>query len=150
MDIIGSLDDNTEIEREGDVMDEHKSSVAHISVSLKELSSPAKPTIKTESKELDVLRRRLADLEANIRRINGKIGTVTPGHSNKQVNVFEMELLDVSHSIATTCIEDAKELPNEKSRISDAIFSTGLKISKLLSPTTEASTKPVREGIHIY
>ena len=31
---------------------------------------------------------------------------------NKQVNVFEMELLDVSCSIAI--VEDTKQLPNEK------------------------------------
>ena len=55
IDVIDSLDDDTEIEIEGDVMDEHESRVAHISVSLKELSSPAEPTIKTESKELNVL-----------------------------------------------------------------------------------------------
>ena len=64
---------------------------------------------------------------------------------NKQVSVFEMELLDVSSSIAS--IEDAKELPDEKLWISDANFSTGLKISKLFSSATEASTTPVREGI---
>ena len=71
------------------------------------------------------------------------MGTMTPVPSmdcflleqcNKQVNIFEMELLNVSLSIATT--EGANELPDEKSRISDAIFSTGLKISKLLSSTT--------------
>ena len=50
---------------------------------------------------------------------------------HKRVNVFKRELLDVSRSIAT--IEDAKELPDEKSRISDAIFSADLKISELLS-----------------
>ena len=31
---------------------------------------------------------------------------------NKQVGGFKMELLDISHSIAT--IDDAKELPDEK------------------------------------
>ena len=67
---------------------------------------------------------------------------------NKRVNVFEMELLDVSCSIAT--IEDAKELPGEISLISDAIFSTGLKISKLLSSATEASTTDVREKNTFY
>ena len=56
MHVIDLLDGDTEIEREGDVMDEHESRVAHVSVSLKELCSTAKPTIKTESKELDVLR----------------------------------------------------------------------------------------------
>ena len=39
---------------------------------------------------------------------------------NKQVNVFVMELIDVSHSIAP--IEDAKELPDEKLLIPDAIL----------------------------
>ena len=49
------------------------------------------------------------------------MGTTTPGPSmdhylleqfNMQVNVFEMEMLDISRSIAF--IEDAKELPNEE------------------------------------
>ena len=50
MDVIDSLDDDTEIEREGDVMDEHKSRVTHISVSLKELSSPANQDRKQGTK----------------------------------------------------------------------------------------------------
>ena len=126
MDVFDSLDDENEIDKEHEVIDEHESRVAHIVVSLKSISSfslttsfePA-ATIKTEGKELDVLRGHLADLETNIRRMNGKIGTINPGPSldyclleqyNKQVNVFEMELLDVSHSIST--IEDAKALPD--------------------------------------
>ena len=56
-----------------------------------------------------------------------------------------MELLDISCSTVT--IEDAKELPDERWRISNSIFSIGLKISKLLSSATEAPTTPVREGI---
>ena len=44
---------------------------------------------------------------------------------NKQVSGFEMELLHVSCSSAT--MEDTKELPDEESRISDAIFSIGVK-----------------------
>ena len=39
-----------EIKREQAIMDEHENRVAHIFVSLKELSSLAEPTIKTESK----------------------------------------------------------------------------------------------------
>ena len=58
-----------------------------------------------------------------------------------------MELLNVSHSITT--IEDAKELPDKKSRISDSIFSIGLKISKFLFSATEASTAPFREGMNL-
>ena len=50
---------------------------------------------------------------------------------SKQVIVFEMEMLNVSRSMAG--IEDAKELPDGKSRIYDAIFSTGLMTSKLFS-----------------
>ena len=64
---------------------------------------------------------------------------------NKQVSVFEMEMLDDSCSMAA--IEYVKELPDEKSWISDAIFSIGLKISKVISSAAEASTTPVREGI---
>ena len=61
--------------------------------------------------------------EANITRINGKIGTVTPGPSmdccllekcNKQVNVFEMELLDVFRSLTTT--KDAKKSCSMRNR----------------------------------
>ena len=164
MDVIDTLEDVTdEIEMEEDVMEEHENKKADITISLKSISSSAPTTssktagtIKTESKGIEVQRRRLADVEANIRRINSKMVTVTPELSldrclleqcHKQVNVFEMRLLDISHSIAS--IKDAKELPDEKSPISDAIFSIGLKISKSLSPTMEASTKPVREGIRL-
>ena len=66
---------------------------------------------------------------------------------NKQVDGFEMELLDASHSIAT--IEHTKELPNKIPHISDAIFSIGLNVSKLLSYATEASITPFREGIYL-
>ena len=66
---------------------------------------------------------------------------------NNQVSLFEVESLDVSRSV--TSIEDAKELLNEKSQISDDIFSTGLKISNLLFSATEASTTPVKEGVHV-
>ena len=84
------------------------------------------------------------------------MGTVTPRtsmdrclleQSDKQVNVFEMELLNVSRSIAF--IEDAKELPNANMWIFNAIFSTSLKISKLLSSAMEASTTPITEGIRL-
>ena len=54
MDIIDLFDDDTESEIEGDVTDENESRVTHISVNLKKLSSPIKPTIKTESKEVNV------------------------------------------------------------------------------------------------
>ena len=103
-------------------MDEHKSRVTHIFVSLKELSSPANPTIKTECKELDILQQCLANFERNALRVNGKIGPMAPGPDfkccllkqyNRQVSGFEMELLNVSCSI--TAMEDAKELPNEES-----------------------------------
>ena len=55
--------------------------------------------------------------------------------------------LDISLSTAT--MENVKELPDEESRISNAIFSIGLKISKLLSFATEAPTcaAPVRQGL---
>ena len=46
----------------------------------------------------------------------------------EQVSGFKLELLNVFHSIVI--VEDAKALPNEKSQISDAGFSIGLKISK--------------------
>ena len=55
MDATDSLDDGDEVEREQAIMDEHESRVAHIVVSLKEVSSPAESMIKPESKELDVL-----------------------------------------------------------------------------------------------
>ena len=120
IDVNDSLGDDSEIDREMDVMDERESRVILISVSLKELSSPAEPTIKTESMKVNVVRQCLADLEANILRINGKIRTVTPGPSmdcsllercNKQVIGFEIESLDAFHNIAA--IEDAKELADE-------------------------------------
>ena len=62
MDIIDSLDDECEIEREEAAMEEHEIRIAHILVSLKSISSSSsttssKPaaTIKIESSELDVL-----------------------------------------------------------------------------------------------
>ena len=62
MDIIDSLNDESETDKEHKVMDEHESRVAHIVVSLKSISSSSPTTssqpaatIKTESKELDVL-----------------------------------------------------------------------------------------------
>ena len=57
MDVVDSLVD------EQAVMDEHKSRFTHIFVSLQGLSSASKTTIKTESKELDVLQWCLANLE---------------------------------------------------------------------------------------
>ena len=72
MDVIDTLDDNDEMQREGDAMEEHEDKMAHIIISLRSISSSApttsyktKATIKTESKELEVLRRLLADLEIN-------------------------------------------------------------------------------------
>ena len=63
MNIIDLLDDENEIEREEAVMEEHESRVAYIVVGLKSISSSfpttsSEPvaTIKTESKELEVLR----------------------------------------------------------------------------------------------
>ena len=46
-------------------------------------------------------------------------------------------------------MEYTKELNNEKLRISDFIFSLGLKINKFLSYPKEAPIKPVREGIRL-
>ena len=64
MDVSDSLDNEGEIEREEAVMEEHEIRVAHIFVSLKSISSSSPSTsfetattIKTESKELEVLRR---------------------------------------------------------------------------------------------
>ena len=60
--------------------------------------------------------------ETSVQKVNAKVGPMVPGSSidcclleqyNKQVGGFEMELLDISHSIAT--MEDTKELPDEKS-----------------------------------
>ena len=65
----------------------------------------------------------------------------------QRVSGFEMELFDISCSIAT--IEDAKELPNGKSWISNAIFSIGPKICKLFYSATESSIMPVRERIRL-
>ena len=139
MDIVDLLVDESEINREEVVMEEHEIRVAHMSVSLKGLSSHTETTIKMESKELDILRQRLANVEKNAGKVNAMIGP-TPGPNvdcclleqyNKQVIGFQMELLDISHCIAT--MEDAKELPDEEFRISDAMFCMGLKISKLLS-----------------
>ena len=64
----------------------------------------------------------------SLHKVNIKIGPIVPGPDinrclleqyNKQVSGFEMELLDVSCSIAT--IDDAKELLYEKFWIFDAI-----------------------------
>ena len=62
----------------------------------------------------------------------------------EHVSVFETELPDVSCSMAS--IEDAKELPDEESQISNAIFSIGQKISKLLLSVMKAPT----HMYHIY
>ena len=78
-DVIESLDDESEMDREEVVMDEYDNRVAHIFVSLKKLSPPAEPTIKTESKELDILRRLLDNLERNVRKVNQKITPKVPG-----------------------------------------------------------------------
>ena len=51
MDVVDSLVDEGEVEREQTIMDEHNNGVANIFVSLKELSSPAHPMIKTEKKK---------------------------------------------------------------------------------------------------
>ena len=55
MDVVGSLVDESEIDREEAVMDEHENRVTHISVSLNGLSSYAKALIKAERKELYTL-----------------------------------------------------------------------------------------------
>ena len=62
MDVIDALKDDDEIEREGDVMEEYKDKMTHISISVKGISSFAPTTssetttlIKTERKELEVL-----------------------------------------------------------------------------------------------
>ena len=89
VDVIDALDDDHEVEREGYVsMEGHEEKMAHIIVSLKSISfsapttsSKTTTTIKTESKELEVLRQRLADLEINVWRINSKITAVMPGPS---------------------------------------------------------------------
>ena len=142
MDIIDALDNDDEIEREGGVMEEHEDKMAHIIINLKSTSSSAPTTssettttIKTKSKELEVLRRRLADLEINVRRINSEITTVMPGPSmdcclleqcNRQITGFETEMFDISCTITT--MEDTKEFTDEKLRISNVIFNLGLKI----------------------
>ena len=143
IDVIDALDDDEEIEREGDVMEEHEGKMVNIIISLKSISSSAPTTssettalVKTESKELEVLWRCLADLEINVWRINSKITTVMPGpsmdrclleHCNRQITSFEMEMFDISRTIAT--MEDTKELNDEKLRISDVIFNLGLIIT---------------------
>ena len=53
--VVDSLVDEGEIDTEEAIMDDHESRVTHIFVSFKRLSSPAAPTIKTESKELHIL-----------------------------------------------------------------------------------------------
>ena len=112
--------------------------------------------IKTESKEVEVLWQRLADLERNVWRINSKIVTVTSVPSidrclleqcNRQITGFETEMFYtcIFHKIAT--VEETKELTEEKLGISDVGFNLGLKMNRFLSYPKEAITKPFREGI---
>ena len=63
---------------------------------------------------------------------------------NMQIS-FEMEIIDVSHAIAT--MEVTEELNSEELRISNVIFSLGLKTNNYLSSPEETPTTPVREGI---
>ena len=163
VEVIDALDDDEEIEKEADVMEEHEEKMAYITISLKSIcssvpttSSETKAPIKTEGKEQEVLRRCLSDLEMNARRINSKITAVIPGPSmdhclleqcNRQIAGFETKMLDLSRTIAT--MEDTSELNNEKLQISDVIFNLGLKINKFLSYRKEATTKPVREEIRL-
>ena len=162
VEVIDVLDDNNEIEREGDVLEELEDKMAYIIVSLKSISSAPTTssgnttTIKTERKELEVLRLRFADFEINVKRINSKITTVTPGPSidrclleqcNRQIIGFETEMLDISRKIAD--MVDTGELNDEKFRISDVIFNLGLKINKFLSTPKDTPNKPVTEGIRL-
>ena len=55
MDVVDSLVDDGEVERKQAITDEHESRVTRLFVRYKELSSSAEPTIKAETKELDVL-----------------------------------------------------------------------------------------------
>ena len=91
-----------------------------------------------------------------MRKVNAVIRPMVPGPSidhclleqyKDQISGFKMELIDISRSIAT--IEDAKELADEKSWISNAIISIGLRISKVLSSTIKAPTMPFRGGIRL-
>ena len=54
MDVIDSLEDESEMEKEHEVMDTHESRVAHSTSSPTTSSKPA-ATTKTESKELNIL-----------------------------------------------------------------------------------------------
>ena len=115
MEVIDALDDDEEVEKEADVMEEHEDKMAHITISLKSIYSSVPTTsvytsfktktlMKAESKELEVLRRSLSALEINVMRINNKITAVMPGPSmdcclleqcNRQIASFETEMLDI-------------------------------------------------------
>ena len=157
MEVIDALEEEDELEREQAVMDDHESRVAHISISLKALSVPTKESIvKVDDKEQNLFRRRLAHLEKNLRKVNAQIEHLDPGPGidrflleqyKDQFDGFKLELLDISRGI--TAIEEATDLPEKESEISDAIFNVGLKIRKLLSTPTEPPTTPSREGIKL-
>ena len=98
MDVVDSLVDEVEVEREQAIMQENENRVAHIFVSLNKLSSHVEPMIKIESKELDVFQQCLDNLERSVRKVSAIIRPVVPApdidcclleHYTKQASVFE-------------------------------------------------------------
>ena len=119
------------------IIDEHESQIAHIFVRLEELSSPAEPTVKAESKELNVLWRCLIDLDRSMRKVNAiwfldSASIVASWNNTTSRSMFSK--WSCSKSLLQHCYyRGCKGATQWEIQISDAIFSIGLKVNKLLS-----------------
>ena len=141
--VIDLVEDHEQVlDDEQAIMNDYEEKVAEIIECLQELRPEAKAALSVahSTEPLHHLRKRVNDVERNLRLVKGKINLSTPAPGLKsclllqleeQVGSIKLDLSDVTRDILSSEKEE-EDLLEQKDSIREALFNLGLQIEHLL------------------
>ena len=138
--VVDLLEEEGDLAKEQADLDDHDDRVTDL---LRRLTHLATPEDRAEKAKLDprqCLQRRLAHLEANLRKVSDAVSAAAEKTEvdrclleqyDEQQNGFKLELYDISRGILSMD-GDVSELSDYEARLSKAIFDVCLRIRRLL------------------
>ena len=149
-------DDEQVLDEKQAIMDDHEDKVAEIIECLQQLRPEAKAALSAahSTNASHHLRRRINDVERNLRLVKGKIAPLTPGHGldsclllqlEEQLSSIKLDLSDVTRDILSSEKEE-EDLLGQKDSLHEALFNLSLQIKPLLQDQPSNPSMPESES----
>ena len=149
--LIDLLEEEDDLEREQQVLDEHNEIVAALFARINRLISSL--TTSTDPEPCKIVSRRLAHLQRSISAVSTEINLMDDTadvclvrQRQEQLRELKQELTDISRALLSQDIDERDDLMITQSTLETAIFDSSLKLKRTLSALERTSASAARDG----